>query len=293
MNVKRFVRSHPLVAYFGIAYALSLIAGLVIYGPRVANGEPVQAAASMAMFPVMVIGVGLTGIALTGLVDGRPGLRALFARMRRGRVGAGWYAAALLIPPALVLVVLLSFQGLVSPAYAPKVFPLGILFGVLAGYFEEIGWTGFAWPRLRAGRTGLAAALVLGVLWGAWHLPVVDFLGAASPHGAAWLPFFAAFLALVVAIRVLISWISANTGSVLLAQLLHASSTGFLVVLSPVGVTPLQEARWYAVYAATLWIVVAVVVARFGTDLARSAGVNRQPTPAASILHGPGAASTS
>jgi hypothetical protein len=81
------------------------------------------------------------------------------------------------------------------------------------------------------------------------------------------LPFFLAFVALVMAMRVLIVWLYSNTKSVLLAQLMHASSTGFLVVLSPLSVSPAQETLWYAVYAAALWMAVALVVARYGKGL--------------------------
>jgi hypothetical protein len=69
--------------------------------------------------------------------------------------------------------------------------------------------------------------------------------------------------------RVLIGWVYANTGSVLHAQIMHASSTGFLATLSPSHVTAGQEAFWYAVYAGVLWIAVAVVVTIYSTQLTR------------------------
>jgi membrane protease YdiL (CAAX protease family) len=188
--------------------------------------------------------------------------------MGRWRVGLGWYAA-LLLPPVLILGVLLALSALVSPVFTPHVFLPGLAFGAVAGFFEEIGWTGFALPQLRSRVDALAGVLLLGVLWGLWHAPVVDFLGAAYPHGAYWLPFLLAFVALVAAMRVLISWVAINTRSVLMAQLLHASSTGCLALLGPAGVSPAQETLWYAIYAAVLWIVVALVIARFGASLTR------------------------
>jgi membrane protease YdiL (CAAX protease family) len=226
------------------------------------------------MFPVIVIAVGMAGLGMTAVADGRRGLRQLRLRMTHWRLGRWWLV--LLVPPLGVLLVLTCLQMFVSPSYAPHFLVFGIAAGILAGLFEEMGWTGFAFPRLSARLGALAGALVLGFLWALWHFPVVDSLGAASPHGSAWPLFFGAFAAVLVATRVVIAWLYANTGSVLGAQLLHATSTGSLVVLSPSAVSAEQEALWYLAYAALLWIVVAVIVARFGATLT---GTWRQPVP--------------
>jgi len=274
MNLRAAIRRHPVTAYFGIAYLVPIIAFLAIVGPKLVHGKPMQATDALMMFPIMEVGVFVGGIGLTGVVAGRAGVQDLFSRVGRWRVNPFWYPVVF-IPPVLILAVLWSFSALLSPVYAPKVFSLGIVFGLIAGLFEEVGWMGYAYPRLRANWPGsaLATGTVLGLLWGFWHVLVVDDLGAAGPHGVSWLPFFLAFVAVMAAVRVLIVWVYANTESVLLAQIIHASSTGFLVVLSPVQVTPGQEALWYAGYAAALWIVVAIVVARFGRTLVR------QPRP--------------
>lgn len=118
---------------------------------------------------------------------------------------------------------------------------------------------GFAFPRMARKENALGAAIVLGVLWGLWHMPVIDYLGTATPHGAYWLRYFVAFAAAMTAMRVLIAWIYTNTKSVALSQMMHASSTSSLVVFSPGGVTAGQETMWYAVYAIALWIVVGIV----------------------------------
>jgi hypothetical protein len=78
--------------------------------------------------------------------------------------------------------------------------------------------------------------------------------------------------------RVLIAWIYANTQSLLLAQLMHASSTGSLVVFSPPLVTAALEVRWYVLYGVLLWIAVAVVVKLNGIQL--GGGWSREPAPA-------------
>src|SRR5215470_13733430 len=107
------------------------------------------------------------------------------------------------------------------------------LFGIPAGFFEEIGWTGFAFPKMHLKQSIIKAGVVLGFLWGFWHLPVIDFLGAATPHGKYLLPFLLAFIAVLIGIRLLIVYVYSNTESILLAQVMRIASTGSLVTFGP------------------------------------------------------------
>lgn len=261
------IQRHPVTAYFAMTFVISWAAALCVALPWLLRGRGLPDLAGILMFPAMLLGPSVSGVAMTRAVDTTAGLRALVARLRRWRLGP-WYAA-LLIPPMLVYGVLLGLQLLVSPAFAPDLFLAGVLFGIPAGFLEEIGWTGFAFEKLRARGTALGAAVVLGLMWAAWHLPVVDFLGAAHPHGVYWLPFFIVFGAAMTAVRVLISWIYLNTGSVLGAQLMHVSSTGALVVFSASGIDAPQEVAWYGLYALALWLAVAVIVKSYGIGLTR------------------------
>lgn len=218
------------------------------------------------MFPAMLLGPSISGILLTRILDGRTGVRALFSRLFRWRISSHWYLP-LLLPPALVIAVLLVLKTLVSPVYAPNRFWLGILFGVPAGLLEEIGWSGFAFPKWLPGKNAFAIAVALGLLWALWHAPVINFLGVATPHGQHWLAFFLAFGLAMTAMRVLICWIYRHTGSVLLTQLMHISSTGALVIFGAPRVNAIQEATWYAVYGAALWLVVFAVLLQSGPAL--------------------------
>jgi membrane protease YdiL (CAAX protease family) len=284
MVVLKFIRGHPLIVYFGLAYSLSALALLVIGPPDLSGRVPVPSS-SFVMFPVLVIGVGLSGAVLTAITAGSAGVRELGRRLIRWRLGA--WALVLLIPPTGITLVLYAFRTGFSTAFSQHLVlsfaAIGIAIGVLAGTFEEIGWTGFAYARLSSRYGALGGALLLGVLWGLWHFPVADSLGAASPHGVYFPAFFASFVAAMVAMRVLIAWVYSNTGSVLAAQLLHACSTASLVVLSAPHVTAAQEAAWYAVYALVLWGVVAVVVLRFGPSLAGRGVVRRSASESASM----------
>jgi membrane protease YdiL (CAAX protease family) len=266
------VKRHQLLVYFVLVYALAALALIVVGLPSLHGGSR-PPLTSLLMFPVMVVGVGLIGLGLTALMSGRPGLRELRGRLGRWRVPLRWYGL-LFLPPLGILAVLGLLHVLVSPVFTPALLLFGIPAGLLAGFTEEIGWTGFAYPRMSARWGARTGACLLGLLWGLWHFPIVDSLGAGSPHGV-WLPaFFAAFIALVSGLRVLIAWVYTNTGSVLLPQLLHASSTGFLVTLGAASVSPAQESLWYALYAAFLWGAGVVAMAHWKTwNLQNDAGV--------------------
>ena len=257
-----------MTAYFVLTFAISWLGALAVVAPKLLRGEAIPKFSGILMFPVMLLGPVVSGIVLTRLVDGTSGLRDLFSRMRKIRAESQWYAA-LLIPPVTIFLVLLSLKTFVSPVFAPGRFFIGASFGIVAGFFEEIGWMGFAFPKMSGTGNMLGAGITLGVLWGTWHIPVIDFLGTATPHGSYLLPYFLAFTAAMTAMRVLIGWIYMNTKSVALAQLMHATSTGSLVVLSPAGVTAEQEAMWYALYAAALWLVLGIAAARYGIHLRR------------------------
>jgi membrane protease YdiL (CAAX protease family) len=247
----------PLLTYFVLAYSISWGGGLALTSRYWMRSEVIPKMSGLLMFPAMLLGPSIAGLTLIYATQGKAGVRSMFSQMRRVR--SPRWIAAVVIPPGLVLSVLLGMHVLVSPVFVPNHFWIGVAFGCAAGFLEEIGWTGFAFPTMRLRRTALRAAITLGLIWSIWHIPVIDYLGSATPHGPYLIPFFLAFLAAMTAMRVLICWVYSNTGSLLLAQMLHAASTGALAVFGPSQVTARQEATWYAVYALTLWIVVAII----------------------------------
>lgn len=267
--LKLWIQHHPVSSYFLLTFAVSWTGALLVAAPQLARHAPVTKLTGILMFPVMLLGPSLVGITLTRIVDGSSGLRKLSFRIVRKQVPPPWYAT-LLIPPTLILALLLCLEKFVCHVYAPNLFVIGILFGLPAGVLEEIGWTGYVFPKMLSQdkqSNALLSSVSLGLLWSAWHLPVVNYLGTATPHGHYWLAFFLVFTIAMTAIRVLICWIYIHTGSVLIAQLMHVSSTGSLVVFSAPRVSAQQEVIWYGLYGISLWLVVTVVVGAYGKQL--------------------------
>lgn len=264
-------RRGAVTLYFVLAYAISWGGSLVVGGPKFFRGEPLGLEDALAMAPLVVAGPLVAGIALTARSGGRRGLRELLARMGRWRVDIGWYAAALLTFPLLIFLVLEALSIGVSPDFTPGFVAFGIVIGLVVGFIEEIGWMGFAYPRMARAHGIWKAILALAILHGLWHA-VPGYLGESAIFGALWLPrFIAMWIVAMTAMRIILVWIYERTGSLLLAQLTHASSTGFLIVLSPATLTPAQGTLWFAVYGVALWMVAAIAIfalRRRGTERA-------------------------
>jgi membrane protease YdiL (CAAX protease family) len=260
MNYKNYIRRHPVSSYFQITFAISWLGAFIIAAPKLFRGQPIPKMDGILMFPIMLAGPVGASIILTSFTEGKSGLRNIWTRMGKWKVPVRWYIPVLILPPCLIMLVLFFLKNFISPAFTANSFYFGFLFGVPAGFFEEIGWTGYALPKMRQKLNFVQAGVTLGLFWGLWHLPVIDFLGAASPHGKYLFLFFLAFTGILTAMRVLIAWVYSNTGSILLAQLMHAVSTGSLAMLGPAPLSPGKETLWYASYAVLLWITVLIIV---------------------------------
>lgn len=268
MDVSTLVRRHSLLTYFGLAFTISWTGCLLAAGPKFLRGESMEPVDGLLVFLAMLLGPAFSGVTLTAYFDGSSGLQELLSRMKEHRFGLVWYVG-LFVFPALIVIVVVALGALVSSEFVLTFAPLGIPIGLMAGFFEEIGWTGYALPRMLGERSALSVAIYLGLLQTIWHL-MPDFLTASGARGVYWLPHFATFVVSMTGMRVFVVWAYANTGSLMMAQLLHASSTGFLAVLVPLSLTPAQDTLFYAVYSVVLWGAVGAVVALFGRDLTRS-----------------------
>jgi uncharacterized protein len=291
-RIRAFIQRHPASTYFALTFAISwggILLLAMVFGVSILTGPggvPGAEEGGNALYPLVLLmwfaGPSVSSLLLTGLGYGRAGLRELLGRFLTWRVGVRWYAVAILPAPFVVGVVLLSLS-LVAPEFLPGILATGdkaalLVFGVAwalvgGGLLEELGWTGFAVPRLRLRHGAVPTALIVGVAWGALHFILV-FWGAGQMSGDRALATFllgilAFYLGALPAYRVLMVWVYDRTGSLLVAMLMHASLSASMLILQP-GATGVLFLSWNVALAATLWVMVAAVaVARRGR-LARS-----------------------
>jgi uncharacterized protein len=271
-SVPAFIKRHPLLTYFFLAFAISWGGMLLVISGGggssfPASGEEVGRLIG-PIYAVWLMGPAFAGVLLIALVHGWAGLRELLARLFRWRVHPGWYAVALLTAPLLITAVLFALL-LTSSDFLPRLYAAGdraslLQFGIVAGlmvaFFEELGWTGFVVPTLRRRYGVFTTGLFLGFLWSAWRSLVV-FWASGDARGEL-SPFL--FVAAVVfswqpASRVLLVWIYDRTGSLFVTMLMHASFVTFWTVLTPLTVVGAPLVTYYLVLAAGLWVVVAGV----------------------------------
>ena len=165
-------------------------------------------------------------------------------------------------PEALNKVYGIAFVAMAAGPPIASLLAMGIVFGFAAGWLEEIGWTGFATHRLLPQMGVLRTGLVLGVVHGFWHL-LIGYWGEGASYGPLYVPYFLLlWVAGLVALRLLIVWLYERTGSVLIAQLAHASYSGGLMILWPVTSSPEQVIAWTGAFAFVL-LAVAAAICRF------------------------------
>jgi uncharacterized protein len=277
-TIRAFVKSHPVLSYFALAFTITWGGMLIAVGP---GGFPGTGSQFDTLMPLVVLamlaGPSVAGLLLTGLVSGRAGFRELLSRLLRWRVGAGWYAAALLPAPILAAAVLFALS-LTSPIFTADNEAAVVLAGIVAGLttvFEELGWTGFAVPRLRLRYGVLTTGLIVGFLWGAWHLLQGLWVGGTY-SGALPLDLFLTLsffsgVAQLTAYRVLMVWVYDRTESLLVATLMHASLTASTIFIFTPLATGVSFLTYSWVLAAAFWLVVAAVAVVSRGHLSRRA----------------------
>jgi membrane protease YdiL (CAAX protease family) len=210
---------------------------------------------------------GIVALVLSVVCGGRAELQVIWKRSSQWRIGAVWYLFALAFPWVIFFAaVLLTIKPgggtlkLESPLTWCSLFLVNLPFAPL---WEELGWRGYLLPALQATRSGLKSSMIVGVIWGLWHIPLY---WNAPPDGINPIDFLLEFCLYTVGLSVIFTWLYNRTsGSIIPVALLHAClNATSLYLLDPSiatsGSRPILFATGFA------WLTALVIVAS-GKDL--------------------------
>jgi uncharacterized protein len=212
---------------------------------------------------------------MTGLTLGKDAMLVLFKRFFIWRVGWKYFLAAILLEPACIVagVYLNAILTQASPDFsmvmAYQIFgtsvslPLFFLPFFLVDLItngEEMGWRGYVLPRLQAKYSALTSTLILGVIWGFWHLP--KFIAHFNATSFTW------FMLHIMAFAVILTWLYNNTkGSLLVVAVCHAISNTVAVFVPMVNIFSGEKMGSYIIYV--LFEVAVAIVVTVGAGPAR------------------------
>jgi CAAX protease family protein len=262
------VRRHPLICFYVLTYVItwSLWAPLVIFRDRLPGPLGLVLAMLGSLVPSAL------GILFVALLRGRSGVRTLLGRLLHARIGLRWYLAALALTMLVPLAVGVSIlMGGDTPVVDKTIFGVLFLFAFMifpgSALGEELGWRGFVLPRMQARHSALKASLLIGILWGLWHLPLW-LTGTESHPISLYVPFVVA----VIASSVFYTWLYNNTGgSLFIVVLYHAASNLPITVLIDDGLGS-RGAQPFLIYVGLTVIAAVVVVIATGAEhLSRTA----------------------
>jgi membrane protease YdiL (CAAX protease family) len=223
------VREHPALSLFVLAAILGSAPIVAVAAGLLPQGSSQLGALSAS----------LAGIILAAVEGRKGGVRELLGRFLIWRVGIQWWVFALLfaiIPSVAALYLLRLFGGPpvdwseLEPLYG--VVPMIIILTIVAGVGEEFGWRGFAMPRLQTRYSALVSSIIIGVIWGLWHIPLSLVEGTSQYRwqlDVGLIPAVLGYTVFLIAWSVQYTWVFNNTkGSVLLAAVLHGAGNAWI-----------------------------------------------------------------
>jgi membrane protease YdiL (CAAX protease family) len=194
----------PLTFYFIIALVFSwAVVLIVLLGYLPEN--------FLAVVPI-TMGPTVAALVMTAVTEGRAGIRRLLARLVLWNVPFVWYLFIFFgIPLVFTLGTVFlpgaaaSFDHLSATTWLSYLWKFPLVLAVGGPLFEEPGWRGFALARLQAKWGPLAGALILGLLWAAWHYPQYLMPGWAAQNGGFNVRSVAVFTVSVMLLTIVIS----------------------------------------------------------------------------------------
>jgi len=247
------LKQHPLVLFFILAFFFPWL----IWGTTIAQSRGMlqfHIPQSLAFW----VGLNLATYITALLTGGIPAVKDIFNRIIRWRVKPFWYISSLLFTGVLGLFAIGIHMVLGGTNKVGELLPLNnLLPSLLFQIFfflltEETAWRGFALPRLQAKFNSLSSSLILGILWGLWHIPLVfipDSFQSTVP--------FSGFILSAIATSIFMTWVfNHSRGSILIAAIFHGATDASIAFLNVMT----GDLRLFWIFIIVQWIAVVIII---------------------------------
>jgi membrane protease YdiL (CAAX protease family) len=256
-----FISKHQVVLFFIFAIVVSGVFAIPLL-LSIYKVIPVELPGILGL--IAAFGSSIAAVIVASLSDGKTELKKLWGGLKKWRVHPLWYLFAIFVNTAMTLLAtgLFALFGGSFPSISeklPQLLPIAVFLTIQAGLGEEIGWRGFATPKLQEKFSGLTAVFIVSGVWLIWHIPlffVPEGLQANIWDKIGFLPAVAFYGVNLIAQSIIYTWSYNSTGgSVLMPIFLHGSlnwSAWFLSMndVPSMGMMPLM-----------LFLIVEIVVA--------------------------------
>jgi membrane protease YdiL (CAAX protease family) len=259
---------NPLIAFFIVTYLISWGLWLSLVTLSLSLKDPLGGLIN----GLAIFGPTLAGLILTAAFYGADGLRRVLTRLSPSKVRVHSYLTVILLP-FLIMIAALMISILLGGSFPTKLIStawiLPLLLEALRILFfggplgEEIGWRGFALPRLLNHNSPFKASVILGLIWGIWHAPIYFVSGSGQndmlKSGGSFVMLFPAFVVWTIGLSVLFTWVYKKTnGNLFVAILFHTAVNTAVFFPSVIGV---QSGIVPSLNAGLTWVA-AIIVSR-------------------------------
>ena len=217
-SIKDDVPVHSFIPFLGITFGVAWgIIALYLFLPDRMSEMFGALSGQHPLFFLAVYAPAIAAFVLVARYGGVGGVRRFLRRLLLWRCSGAW-ACFLLLGVPLVFYLGAAIKGtLIFPFDSVGAVGSALVFAAIKGPVEEFGWRGYALPLLQRKMTPLWASLLLGGIWGLWHLPAFLLSGTEQSQWA-----FVPFLVGCIAISVIATGLfNSSRGSILLAALFH------------------------------------------------------------------------
>jgi uncharacterized protein len=253
----------PLIYFFILCLAFI---GVIVLPGILANYGVI--ALDIPFIPMAVIGSWTPNIAafiiIAFVLKQKGGVKNLLRRWTHWRINPWWYLVAL--SPIIISMAsaVLYHRWVASPEInreslnASILIPFLVISLITGAMGEELGWRGFALPRLQIRVNALGASLILGTIWGFWHLPLW-FIGMGWEETS-----FLLFLYSCIVVSVIYTWICNNTnGNMVLVSIFHMSFNYGLGIIGEIWGVPMEAALWFSSGFFTIFALIVILINGF------------------------------